>query len=151
MQDGFFRGRSPLGLRGLKWLQPCVNSDCPSRSPLGLRGLKFRPPAHGFLQKGCRSPLGLRGLKCCIEGWLPAIYQSQPTRAAWIEILRTILNSFHGSRSQPTRAAWIEILPGRTKDFCQRSQPTRAAWIEIISDGGVGAGFVVAAHSGCVD
>ena len=40
MQDGFFRGRSPLGLRGLKWLQPCVNSDCPSRSPLGLRGLK---------------------------------------------------------------------------------------------------------------
>ncbi len=79
---------------------------------------------------------------------------SQPTRAAWIEMLPALafLSSALGrsplglrglksytnhvtvtkSPSQPTRAAWIEIekeLKAVQAELA--SQPTRAAWIEI--------------------
>ena len=56
-------------------------------------------------------------------------------------------------RSQPTRAAWIEIMEKHKKSVDQaKSQPTRAAWIEIPAGlNSTGAGDLVAAHSGCVD
>ena len=57
-----------------------------SRSPLGLRGLKFVPSTFSIPFTG-RSPLGLRGLKSMqvikLVGYLP----SQPSWAAWIEIV----------------------------------------------------------------
>ncbi len=79
---------------------------------------------------------------------------SQPTRAAWIEIVdkgitvpslvgRSPLglrglkckacNRFSSAliASQPTRAAWIEIPLRVGLSTKIRSQPTRAAWIEI--------------------
>ena len=79
----------------------------------------------------CRSPLGLRGLKFGKKVFNKRADASQPTRAAWIEILAaSSLNS--KNRSQPTRAAWIEIYEEIKKSLVkQGSQPTRAAWIEI--------------------
>ena len=79
---------------------------------------------------------------------------SQPTRAAWIEIIIVNFRSL-AVWSQPTRAAWIEIpmygytsgrngsrsplgLRGlksqsiKNERMILMSQPTRAAWIEIL-------------------
>ena len=57
------------------------------RSPLGLRGLKY----HGGRRspdKSGRSPLGLRGLKLNILDKASfASSKSQPSWAAWIEIV----------------------------------------------------------------
>ena len=59
--------RSPLGLRGLKSIKIAVKNCKARRSPLGLRGLKLTPS----------------------EGEVTNIL-SQPTRAAWIEIFKSI-------------------------------------------------------------
>ena len=67
MKDRKYRvrtiSRSPLGLRGLKFLIHILySSNGFSRSPLGLRGLKSL--LHLYYTAGIgRSPLGLRGLK----------------------------------------------------------------------------------------
>ena len=55
-------------------------------------------------------------------------------------------------KSQPTRAAWIEIMTTPALIYLILvSQPTRAAWIEIpFLDRGQHC-CLVAAHSGCVD
>ncbi len=100
------------------------------RSPLGLRGLKLLLIAA--LQPAlCRSPLGLRGLKSVSQLVCFLSCLSQPTRAAWIEII-TLKRFNPAFASQPTRAAWIEITYGPKIHRLQvRSQPTRAAWIEI--------------------
>ena len=55
-------------------------------------------------------------------------------------------------QSQPTRAAWIEIyIQNRRAQNAEQSQPTRAAWIEIYFDTPQQQQPLVAAHSGCVD
>ena len=82
--------RSPLGLRGLKSDCDYIISNPPYRSPLGLRGLKFACGQNTLCSR-FRSPLGLRGLKS--EDGLYTItskVKSQPTRAAWIEILKSL-------------------------------------------------------------
>ena len=79
--------RSPLGLRGLKYIKAFIVSKIGSRSPLGLRGLKYYSIQNVHLSILSRSPLGLRGLK--FTSSLPENTEkapSQPTRAAWIEI-----------------------------------------------------------------
>ena len=55
-----------------------------------------------------RSPLGLRGLKYRQKVRVLPGQWSQPTRAAWIEII-TDCRWYTQAGSQPTRAAWIEI------------------------------------------
>ena len=76
---------------------------------------------------------------------------SQPTRAAWIEILLPVLPAAERLSSQPTRAAWIEICTVLPVRLALASQPTRAAWIEMVNLFGTGPEIAVAAHSGCVD
>ena len=75
-----------------------------------------------------RSPLGLRGLKCVDESGV-----------------------LDEAESQPTRAAWIEIGIANIRDGDLKSQPTRAAWIEIKTLYHMFSLLLVAAHSGCVD
>ena len=76
--------------------------------------------------------------------------QSQPTRAAWIEIA-IISRTLSANSSQPTRAALIEI-PALSVLKCRPgSQPTRAAWIEMAAVRRLALALLVAAHSGCVD
>ena len=77
--------RSPLGLRGLKFVNPTAYGFVKGRSPLGLRGLKYIAGRFSDIFPG-RSPLGLRGLKLkgySIDNWNN---KSQPSWAAWIEI-----------------------------------------------------------------
>ena len=80
---------------------------------------------HGL---NSRSPLGLRGLKYGQNTASVCRFASQPTRAAWIEIV---------CKSKFTKNTG--------------SQPTRAAWIEIIDISDAELALAVAAHSGCVD
>ena len=56
-----------------------------------------------------RSPFGLRGLKYKGNDLIYYCSQSQPTRAAWIEILLHLAPCSLRLLSQPTRTAWIEI------------------------------------------
>ena len=102
------------------------------RSPLGLRGLKYWT-AGNYGQYSGRSPLGLRGLK--YRSFCPLLLRraSQPTRAAWIEISHVAMYNTRFLKSQPTRAAWIEMLLFILRRTAKQSQPTRAAWIEILT------------------
>ena len=60
------------------------------------------------------------------------IFESLPTRGAWIEMYRYNPNRVSG-RSLPTRGAWIEmIFIIRFLLGLARSLPTRGAWIEIV-------------------
>ena len=78
------------------------------RSPLGLRGLKFfQSKLFSYRHKSQPTRAAWIEITVCMPP-LVDLPQSQPTRAAWIEI------SLNGSigisiASQPTRAAWIEI------------------------------------------
>ena len=63
------------------------------------------------------------------------LWLSQPTRAAWIEIVDITWYEPNKRRSQPTRAAWIEIIWWNNDGAAIVSQPTRAAWIEMLSAG----------------
>ena len=83
---------------------------------------------YWLARPGSRSPLGLRGLK----------YKGNDL-------------IYYCSQSQPTRAAWIEIVAESTQSKVKESQPTRAAWIEITARRQCASSFLVAAHSGCVD
>ena len=57
------------------------------RSPLGLRGLKYPCSVLRRCLPVRRSPLGLRGLKYSVSRKSLCLQRpSQPTRAAWIEI-----------------------------------------------------------------
>ena len=75
---------------------------------------------------------------------------SQPTRAAWIEIVIRSCSTLSAT-SQLTRAAWIEIIKELRAKRNLTSQPTRAAWIEMATEAKFTYGQAVAAHSGCVD
>ena len=64
-----------------------------------------------------RSPLGLRGLKyAAINGKAVKEYTSQPSWAAWIEIISTRCANM-AFMSQPSWAAWIEIVYRHAKLF----------------------------------
>ena len=59
------------------------------RSPLGLRGLKYLDTVQAGNIEASRSPLGLRGLKCYVMKKVYGEPASQPSWAAWIEIAYT--------------------------------------------------------------
>ena len=62
-----------------------------SRSPLGLRGLKLFGLVPGIVAAPGRSPLGLRGLKSSAINPDTLVKASQPSWAAWIEIVAMVL------------------------------------------------------------
>ena len=59
------------------------------------------------------------------------IWESPPSRGAWIEI--AVMARYWRSQlgSPPSRGAWIEILMGRSWASGMKSPPSRGAWIEI--------------------
>ena len=62
-EDVHFRGRSPSGERGLKFIPVQVRrADIQCRSPSGERGLKYEMEQQGTATSR-RSPSGERGLK----------------------------------------------------------------------------------------
>ena len=69
----------------------------------------------------------------------------------WIEISTNVNANLEGVRSQPARAVWIEI--GRTvqKSATMVSQPARAVWIEIEEALSYLEDMTVTACEGCVD
>ena len=104
-------GRSPLGLRGLKyfavWSVCLIVLSQPSwaawieicKSPLKLPCFVSQPSWAAWIEitrllysvsvKLSRSPLGLRGLKCFLKFVTMKKLWSQPSWAAWIEIYYT--------------------------------------------------------------
>ena len=124
-------GRTPHGVRGLKYWMEYVVANGLGRTPHGVRGLKSKLP-----WTSCHSGL------------------SHPARGAWIEIVCPGQNRNYLRPSHPARGAWIEINydPGgiqpmgrrtphgvrglkyatSTTTACVRlSHPARGAWIEI--------------------
>ena len=92
----------------------------PGRTPHGVRGLKF--PIGGRVRRVARrTPHGVRGLKYRSSGSIYAPSLSHPTRGAWIEIRREGHRDKQ-SKSHPTRGAWIEIARGTD---AQLPQPGR--------------------------
>ena len=82
--------RSPLGLRGLKFLKAAaairwVGQSQPTRAAWIEIKLAFILAKRSI----SRSPLGLRGLKLLAGGRTLIANRSQPTRAAWIEIFNS--------------------------------------------------------------
>ena len=165
------------------------------RTPQGVRGLKFIF-RNGFIIQRGRTPQGVRGLKSLSFTPIVSVTSSHPARGAWIEIVVTY-NGQSVTKSHPARGAWIEIYGGRAqyqrrncrtpqgvrglKSLCvlrlgrqlgrrtpqgvrglkylllfgkqtrRASHPARGAWIEInpaISGCRMG---LVAARKGCVD
>ena len=78
-------GRTPQGVRGLKFGFPCHHPDQHRRTPQGVRGLKsVFVPSYG--RPRGRTPQGVRGLKSVIQYQLHSRTASHPARGAWIEI-----------------------------------------------------------------
>ena len=102
------------------------------RTPQGVRGLKFKGSGVPLILSG-RTPQGVRGLKYgqWYDIWIEA--RSHPAGGAWIEIETSgvINNRF---KSHPAGGAWIEMkaLPLRAKK--PWSHPAGGAWIEIAQD-----------------
>ena len=61
--------------------------------------------------------------------------ESQPSWAAWIEMVFRSLALSHHPLSQPSWAAWIEIAGKTSAELIAMSQPSWAAWIEIPQQG----------------
>ena len=78
-------GRTPHGVRGLKFFRESIPMTPPGRTPHGVRGLKW--------WSGCAGNQSAA---------------SHPARGAWIEML-SLLKQIMGQMSHPARGAWIEI------------------------------------------
>ena len=101
-------GRTPYGVRGLKWRSGTTKRGDVCRTPYGVRGLKFflfrggtiegtSHPIRGAwieivrlapvsLAKRGRTPYGVRGLKCKGDARAVVPSMSHPIRGAWIEM-----------------------------------------------------------------
>ena len=78
-------GRTPHGVRGLKFAALAKANETESRTPHGVRGLKCI--FHELMTHGLgRTPHGVRGLKYDGEAQRGAHARSHPSRGAWIEI-----------------------------------------------------------------
>ena len=77
----------------------CLTTSC--RSPLGLRGLKLRRGDYLPVLDQGRSPLGLRGLKLPRLSAHSVKVTSQPSWAAWIEILSSLPQCLLQARRSP--------------------------------------------------
>ena len=103
-----YRGRSPHGERGLKFVEIPSASGVIGRSPHGERGLKSLEPICA------RSPL-----------------ESLPARGAWIEIISTTLTPSEIWRRSPHGERGLKYC-GKCHTRKERmSLPARGAWIEI--------------------
>ena len=143
------------------------------RTPHGVRGLKWRT-RNGHGRRYRRTPHGVRGLKFWIFVGRQTEVESHPSRGAWIEMPDRRRNSGrwsgrtpHGVRglkfgspvvisaveeSHPSRGAWIEISSVACTTISTRSHPSRGAWIEIRCRASTNAcEMCVAPLTGCVD
>ena len=101
------------------------------RTPQGVRGLKFRGCVpYIFLMR--RTPQGVRGLKFnhVADAGLDGV--SHPARGAWIEIC-VAMRTYRATLSHPARGAWIEIYAQAQLINGTQSHPARGAWIEMQS------------------
>ena len=92
------RGRTPHGVRGLKYPRKPRAHRKTCRTPHGVRGLKYVIIVHVDESMDSRTPHGVRGLKYVIEHSGGALVSSHPSRGAWIEILGTDLQTILSSR-----------------------------------------------------
>ena len=77
------------------------------RTPHGVRGLKFEWRGTQVVPL-CRTPHGVRGLKYPRDELPGHANRSHPSRGAWIEMLDGELTD-EMEESHPSRGAWIEI------------------------------------------
>ena len=103
-----FSGRTPRGVRGLKWKDTRKRYDQRKSHPSRGAWIEIRS------SYSCRGPV-----------W------SHPSRGAWIEILLCAADQVTGHASHPSRGAWIEIQVRRRRPLRAMSHPSRGAWIEI--------------------
>ena len=83
-------------------------SSAMGRSPLGLRGLKYHIACIGILDI-VSQPSWAAWIEISTSGTPSPSLSSQPSWAAWIEIIACALAG-NVSVSQPSWAAWIEIV-----------------------------------------
>ena len=86
-----------------------VDTAKTGRTPIGVRGLKYQVLCSGLFKPDSRTPIGVRGLKSGREMVRQhSRVTSHPNRGAWIEIL--IHNFFYLQiLSHPHRGGWVEI------------------------------------------
>ena len=147
-------GRTPHGVRGLKYRSNRQQSKCRRRTPHGVRGLKWlhcprglyrhrSHPARGAwieircsmtarTTQSCRTPHGVRGLKLNANCSVLIGLWSHPARGAWIEIVRPLWPASQRSGRTPHGVRGLKFLrePARTT-VLRSSHPARGAWIEI--------------------
>ena len=104
------------------------------RTPHGVRGLKYCGVGRGPVL-GSRTPHGVRGLKFVEEDEVPAVALSHPSRGAWIEMLRVLeLLGKYLSRT-PHGVRGLKCVASVARLVAMTSHPSRGAWIEMKNPG----------------
>ena len=102
------RGRTPHGVRGLKYVMWCE----------AISALR-------------RTPHGVRGLKSTVNSPLTGRTKSHPSRGAWIEISYSRKNRPNFDGRTPHGVRGLKYLLADARVLRARSHPSRGAWIEI--------------------
>ena len=103
------KGRTPQGVRGLKYAG-LAGLELPlGRTPQGVRGLKFQDLDTGRLHYVRRTPQGVRGLKFVERAVVPDGL----------------------SRRTPQGVRGLKCAGIRGQECCAASHPARGAWIEM--------------------
>ena len=108
-QYGICFGRTPHGVRGLKWRVRHVCALFVWSHPAWGAWIEIRLRLAECLSNQRRTPHGVRGLKYSNLFALFRRRQSHPAWGAWIEILSSRLLTELLRRSHPAWGAWIEI------------------------------------------
>ena len=125
------RGRTPHGVRGLKFRNRAQLRHDVRRTPHGVRGLKSPGPPRCGVAPARRTPHGVRGLKSLMPEKTETVLTSHPTRGAWIEITSMPVGTSGVSGRTPHGVRGLKLLWSVRVPTTKRSHPTRGAWIEI--------------------
>ena len=122
------QGRTPHGVRGLKFLSAKYDGGAHGRTPHGVRGLKWQIVQRGRVRAA-----------------------SHPSRGAWIEIVADLRDAYNRSSRTPHGVRGLKSRRGRNAPTSIWSHPSRGAWIEMSSMPNSADTGVVAPLTGCVD
>ena len=79
------------------------------RTPQGVRGLKYPDAAVGF-HPGGRTPQGVRGLKLDADRLIAGVFESHPARGAWIEMGLRAIHFFSAACRTPQGVRGLKLL-----------------------------------------
>ena len=123
-------GRTPQGVRGLKYPQATTPTPVERRTPQGVRGLKYVEQTEIKRVVNGRTPQGVRGLKCNQGNGAAGKYSRTPQGVRGLKYHGAV-QGLHRGASHPARGAWIEICYSSSTSGASGSHPARGAWIEM--------------------